>query len=44
MCGSGTTGVACRLEGRTFIGGDHDAKQVKIAQYRIANEGLARAG
>jgi SAM-dependent methyltransferase len=44
MCGTGTTGVACRQEGRTFIGGDHDAKMVKTARYRIATEGLVRAG
>ena len=35
--GSGTTGVACVLEGRNFIGGELGAHYFAIAQRRIAN-------
>jgi DNA modification methylase len=35
--GSGTTGVACIMEGRRFIGIDTEAKHVKVADWRIAN-------
>jgi DNA modification methylase len=35
--GSGTTGVACRMEGRNFIGIDTEAKYVTLAERRIAN-------
>jgi len=35
--GSGTTGIACKLEGREFIGIDNEAEYVKIAKARIAN-------
>lgn len=34
--GSGTTGVACALEGRNFIGIERDANYFKIAKQRIA--------
>jgi site-specific DNA-methyltransferase (adenine-specific) len=36
--GSGTTGVACRLEGFGFIGIDRDEDYVRIAQGRIDAE------
>lgn len=35
--GSGTTGVACRMEGRRFIGIELDANYYRIAEERIAN-------
>lgn len=35
--GSGTTGVACRMEGRRFIGIELDPAYFAIAQRRIAN-------
>lgn len=35
--GSGTTGVACRMEGRNFIGVELDPHYFAIAQRRIAN-------
>jgi DNA modification methylase len=35
--GSGTTGVACRMEGRRFIGIELDPTYFAIAQRRIAN-------
>ena len=35
--GSGTTGVACVMEGRSFIGIELDAKYYAIAERRIAN-------
>ena len=35
--GSGTTGVACRMEGRNFIGIELDAHYYRIAERRIAN-------
>lgn len=34
--GSGTTGVACTLEGRRFIGVEREAEYVEIARRRIA--------
>ena len=43
--GSGSTGVACLLEGRRFIGIERDADYVKLAEERIAaaKNGPARA-
>jgi site-specific DNA-methyltransferase (adenine-specific) len=35
--GSGTTGVACKLEGRRFVGIEMDADYFKIASERIAS-------
>ena len=35
--GSGTTGVACKLEGFDFVGMEQDAEYSKIAQARIEN-------
>ena len=37
FCGSGTTGVACKLEGFEFVGIDQDAEYCKIANARISN-------
>ena len=37
FCGSGTTGVACKLEGVQFIGLEQDAEYCKIAEARIDN-------
>jgi site-specific DNA-methyltransferase (adenine-specific) len=37
FCGSGTTGIACKLEGFEFIGLEQDAEYCKIAQARIDN-------
>jgi DNA modification methylase len=37
FCGTGTTGVACMLEGRRFIGIEREAKYVAIAKRRIAD-------
>ena len=37
FCGSGTTGIACKLEGFDFIGLEQDAEYCKIAQARIDN-------
>jgi hypothetical protein len=37
FCGSGTTGVACKLEGFDFIGLEQDTEYCKIAQARIDN-------
>jgi len=39
--GSGTTGVACALMGRHFIGIEHDPEYMRIATRRIA---LAKLG
>ena len=33
--GSGTTGLACLAEGRSFVGGDNDAASVRIARRRL---------
>lgn len=35
FCGSGTTGVACKLEGFNFVGIEQDAEYCKIAEARI---------
>jgi len=35
--GSGTTGIACELEGREFIGIEREAEYVEIAEKRIAH-------
>ena len=37
FCGSGTTGIACKLEGFKFVGLEQDAEYCKIAQARIDN-------
>ena len=37
FCGSGTTGIACRLEGYNFVGMEQDPEYCKIAQSRIDN-------
>lgn len=37
FCGSGTTGIACKLEGFEFVGIEQDAEYIKIAEARIAN-------
>jgi len=37
FCGSGTTGIACKLEGFNFIGMEQDPEYTKIAQARIEN-------
>jgi site-specific DNA-methyltransferase (adenine-specific) len=37
FCGSGTTGVACKLEGYEFVGMEQDPEYTKIAQSRIKN-------
>jgi site-specific DNA-methyltransferase (adenine-specific) len=37
FCGSGTTGIACKLEGFDFVGLEQDAEYCKIAQARIDN-------
>lgn len=36
-CGSGTTGIACTLEGFNFVGIEQDAEYCKIAESRIVN-------
>ena len=35
FCGSGTTGVACKLLGRKFIGIDNDRDFIALAKERI---------
>lgn len=35
FCGSGTTGIACKLEGFEFVGIEQDAEYCKIAEARI---------
>jgi DNA modification methylase len=35
FCGSGTTGIACKLEGYQFVGLEQDAEYSKIAEGRI---------
>ena len=35
--GSGTTGIACELEGREFVGIEREAEYVEIAEKRIAH-------
>lgn len=37
FCGSGTTGIACKLEGYQFVGMEQDAEYSKIAEGRINN-------
>lgn len=37
FCGSGTTGVACKLDGFQFVGLEQDAEYSKIAEARINN-------
>ena len=37
FCGSGTTGIACKLEGFEFVGIEQDPEYTKIAQARIDN-------
>ncbi len=37
FCGSGTTGIACKLEGFEFVGMEQDPEYTKIAQSRIEN-------
>ena len=37
FCGSGTTGVACKLEGFQFVGMEQDPEYAKIAEARIDN-------
>ena len=37
FCGSGTTGIACNLEGFQFVGMEQDAEYSKIAEGRINN-------
>lgn len=42
-CGSGTTGVACMLENRNFIGADNNAGYVAIARRRIEEAQVQQA-
>lgn len=37
FCGSGTTGIACKLEGFDFIGIEQEPEYVGIANSRIKN-------
>jgi site-specific DNA-methyltransferase (adenine-specific) len=37
FCGSGTTGIACKLEKFSFVGIEQDAEYTKIAEARIKN-------
>jgi len=37
FCGSGTTGIACKLEGFEFVGIEQDPEYSKIAEARIKN-------
>jgi len=37
FCGSGTTGVACKMDGFQFVGLEQDPEYAKIAEARIAN-------
>jgi site-specific DNA-methyltransferase (adenine-specific) len=37
FCGSGTTGIACKLEGFEFVGMEQDPEYCKIAEGRIKN-------
>ena len=37
FCGSGTTGIACKLEGMQFVGIEQDLEYYKIAEARIKN-------
>jgi adenine specific DNA methylase Mod len=38
FCGSGTTGIACKLEGFEFVGMEQDEEYSKIAIARIEND------
>jgi hypothetical protein len=40
FCGSGTTGVASKLEGMNFVGIDLEAEHVEIARKRCANASI----
>ena len=40
FCGSGTTGIACKLDGFQFIGLEQDPEYSKIAEARIENSKL----
>jgi DNA modification methylase len=45
FCGSGTTGVACKIEGFQFVGMEQDPEYTKIAEARIKNwEGQDNTG
>lgn len=46
FCGSGSTGVACKIEGRAFIGVDRSAEHVETARRRIeeADDPLRQGG
>jgi site-specific DNA-methyltransferase (adenine-specific) len=35
FCGSGSTGLACRLEDRPFVGLERDAEAVRLAKLRL---------
>jgi site-specific DNA-methyltransferase (adenine-specific) len=37
FCGSGTTGIACKIEGFEFVGMEQDPEYTKIAEARINN-------
>jgi site-specific DNA-methyltransferase (adenine-specific) len=37
FCGSGTTGVACKIEGFEFVGMEQDPEYAKISEARINN-------
>jgi site-specific DNA-methyltransferase (adenine-specific) len=37
FCGSGTTGIACKIEGFEFVGMEQDPEYTKIAEARIKN-------
>ena len=37
FCGSGTTGIACKMEGFDFVGIEQDAGYCKIAEARVKN-------
>lgn len=37
FCGSGTTGVACKIDGFSFVGLEQDPEYTKIAEARIEN-------
>lgn len=35
FCGSGSTGKACAIEGRDFVGIDQDANNIEVSRLRI---------
>jgi DNA modification methylase len=37
FCGSGTTGIACKIDGFNFVGLEQDSEYTKIAEARIDN-------